>query len=142
MKKSRIVAALLCASVSLSTAAAFAQGRPGGPGDEHHEAHGPDNGHHANGPADNRHDNGHASGHENVRPPMHAQGGPDGPGHGEWHKGDRLAHDYRDRQYVVDDWRGYGLHQPPRGYQWVGVGGDYLLVAVASGIIAQIVASQ
>ncbi len=43
------------------------------------------------------------------------QGGPDG--HGEWHKGDRLAHDYRDRQYVVDDWRGYGLHQPPRGYQ-------------------------
>ncbi|WP_404990152.1 RcnB family protein [Caballeronia sp. LZ065] len=34
------------------------------------------------------------------------------------------------------------MRQPPRGYQWVGVGADYLLVAVASGIIAQVVMSQ
>lgn len=86
--------------------------------------------------------------HDNSHPPMQAQGGPHGPGpgdgpdHGEWRKGDRVPRDYRDRQYVVDDWRGYGLRQPPRGYQWVGVGGDYLLVAAASGIIAQIVLAR
>ena len=42
----------------------------------------------------------------------------------DWRSGDRLPNDYRDRQYVVDDYRGYGLHQPPRGYHWVGVSGD------------------
>jgi len=44
---------------------------------------------------------------------------------------------YRSRQYVVEDWRGHRLHQPPHGYQWVQVGGDYVLVAIATGIIAQ-----
>ncbi|SAL12442.1 integral membrane protein-like protein [Caballeronia terrestris] len=144
MKKSRIVAALLCASMGLSSVAVFAQGMPGGPGEPHQQEHGsnggphgsPDRGQH--GAPNNAHDNGHAPA------PMHAEGGgPGGPdGHAEWRKGDRLSHDYRDRQYVVDDWRGYGLRQPPRGYQWVGVGGDYLLVAAASGIIAQIVLAR
>ena len=105
MKKSRIVAALLCASMGLSSAAVFAQGMPGGPGEPHQQAwfqwwpHGsPDRGHTAHRHA---HENGHAPA------PMHAEGGgPGGPGHAEWRKGDRLSHDYRDRQYVVDDWRG------------------------------------
>lgn len=75
-------------------------------------------------------------------PGMRADRGPGGPG-GEWHRrGGRLPGDYRDRQYVVDDWRGYNLQPPPRGYHWVGVGGDYLLVAVASGVIAQIVSGR
>jgi Ni/Co efflux regulator RcnB len=30
------------------------------------------------------------------------------------------------------------LSAPPRGYHWVQTGGDYVLIAVASGIIAQI----
>lgn len=65
-----------------------------------------------------------------------------GPG-GEWrHRGGRLPGDYRDRQYVVDDWRGYDLQPPPRGYHWVGVGGDYLLVAIASGVISQIITGR
>jgi Ni/Co efflux regulator RcnB len=90
---------------------------------------------------------------DNNRPPMHAdsgpgRGGPSGPGGPrgdgprDWHRGDRLPNDYRDRQYVVDDYRGYGLRQPPRGYHWVGVGGDYVLAAIASGVIAQIVISS
>ncbi|MGI4861951.1 MAG: RcnB family protein [Janthinobacterium lividum] len=70
------------------------------------------------------------------------QGGPGGPG-GEWHhRGGRLPGDYRDRQYVVDDWRGYDLQPPPRGYHWVGVGGEYLLVGIASGVIAQIITGR
>jgi Ni/Co efflux regulator RcnB len=39
---------------------------------------------------------------------------------------------------VVSDWRGHHLTAPPRGHQWVQVGGDYVLVAVTTGIIAQL----
>ncbi|MFD1556055.1 RcnB family protein [Paraburkholderia silviterrae] len=46
----------------------------------------------------------------------------------QWHKGDRVAPEFRDRQYVVEDWREYHLKPPPRGYHWVGVGGQYYLV--------------
>ncbi|WP_175962861.1 RcnB family protein [Burkholderia pyrrocinia] len=56
----------------------------------------------------------------------------------DWHKGDRLPSEFRDRQYVIDDWRGYHLSPPPRGYHWVGVGGDHLLVQIGSGIVLQI----
>jgi len=56
----------------------------------------------------------------------------------DWHKGDRLPNEFRDRQYVVDDWRDYHLSQPPRGYQWVGVGSDYLLVQIGSGIVLRV----
>ena len=79
--------------------------------------------------------------HNTGRPPVQANQGPHGNGPRDWRKGDRLPSDYRNRQYVVDDYRGYGLRQPPRGYQWVGVSGDYVLVAISSGVIAQIVIS-
>jgi Ni/Co efflux regulator RcnB len=64
-----------------------------------------------------------------------------GPDHG-YYRGDRLPPQYRTRQYVVEDWRGHRLNAPPRGYQWVQSGGDYLLVAVATGIIASILLNQ
>jgi Ni/Co efflux regulator RcnB len=53
-------------------------------------------------------------------------------------RGGRLPPEYRGRQYVVDDWRGHHLSAPPRGYQWVQTGGDYVLIAIATGIIAQL----
>ena len=56
----------------------------------------------------------------------------------EYYRGDRLPIEYRHRQYVVDDWRGHNLSAPPRGYHWVQSGGDYILIAVATGIIAQL----
>lgn len=49
---------------------------------------------------------------------------------------------YRSHQYVVDDWRGHHLTQPPRGYHWVQSGGDYILVAIATGIILQLLISH
>jgi Ni/Co efflux regulator RcnB len=61
--------------------------------------------------------------------------------HRDWHRGDRLPADYRDHNYVVDDWRDDGLQPPPRGYHWVSVNGDYILVAVATGVIANILLS-
>ncbi len=60
-----------------------------------------------------------------------------GPRH-DMRKGGRLPPEYRGRQYVVDDWRGHHLSAPPRGYHWVQTGGDYVLVAVATGIIASL----
>ena len=60
-----------------------------------------------------------------------------GPGHA-YYRGDRLPAEYRHRHYVVEDWRGYHLSAPPRGYQWVQSGGDFILVAIATGVILQL----
>jgi Ni/Co efflux regulator RcnB len=45
------------------------------------------------------------------------------------------------RRYVVNDWSQRGLRSPPRGYRWVrenNNSGDYLLIAVTTGLIASI----
>jgi Ni/Co efflux regulator RcnB len=60
-----------------------------------------------------------------------------GPNH-EFRRGDRLPLAQRQRRYVVNDWRGHQLSEPPRGYQWVQSGGDYVLVAIATGVILQL----
>jgi Ni/Co efflux regulator RcnB len=64
-----------------------------------------------------------------------------GPGH-SFYRGDRLPPDYRARQYVVNDWRGHGLRSPPRGYHWVQTGGDYVLVAIATGVILELLLNR
>ncbi len=119
-----------------STAASLALAQPHGP-DEGDMHHGPADHRMERGPGDHRMDHG--------RGPMRMQPGQmrhdEGPGPGEyreWHRGDRLPAEYRDRQYVIDDWREYHLSQPPRGYHWVGIGGDYLLVQIGSGIVLRI----
>ncbi len=56
----------------------------------------------------------------------------------QFHRGDRLPPQYHHRNYVVDDWRGHRLSAPPRGYHWVQVGSDYVLVAITTGIILQL----
>jgi Ni/Co efflux regulator RcnB len=90
--------------------------------------------------------------HDNGRRPQERRGDPGrandynderrdergaGPNHA-FHRGDRLPPEYRDRYYVVDDWRGHRLSPPPRGYHWIQTGGDYVLVAITSGIILQL----
>ena len=57
-----------------------------------------------------------------------------GPDH-NWHKGDRLPDSYRANQYVVNDWQSHHLRQPPAGYHWVNVNGDFVLAAIATGVI-------
>ncbi len=64
-----------------------------------------------------------------------------GPNH-EFRRGQRLPAEYRSRQYVVEDWRGHNLSAPPRGYHWVQTGGDYVLVAIATGVILQLLLSH
>ncbi len=64
-----------------------------------------------------------------------------GPNH-DFRRGQRLPVEYRHRQYVVNDWRGHHLSAPPRGYHWVQTGGDYVLVAIATGVILQLLLSH
>ncbi|MGV8997537.1 MAG: RcnB family protein [Parvibaculaceae bacterium] len=71
-------------------------------------------------------------------PQWHAPKGYDA--HRRWSRGDRLPTGYRDRSYVVD-YRAYHLKQPPRGYQWVRVNNDVMLVSVGNGLISQVVLS-
>jgi len=57
------------------------------------------------------------------------------PGYRAWRRGDRLPSYYRS-SYRDVDWRYYHLRQPPRGYHWVRDDrGEYLLVAIATGVI-------
>lgn len=60
-----------------------------------------------------------------------------GPRH-DLRRGQRLNQEYRDNRYVVNDWRARKLSAPPRGHQWVRTGNDYVLAAIATGIIAQV----
>jgi nickel/cobalt homeostasis protein len=62
---------------------------------------------------------------------------PDAPPHA-WRKGDRLPPEYRDRQYVIDDWQQYRLKPPPRGFHWVGVSGQYYLVRNSSWAVERV----
>jgi Ni/Co efflux regulator RcnB len=57
----------------------------------------------------------------------------------EWHRGGYLPREYRNHQYVVDNWRAHRLAAPPYGYQWVQVGNDYVLAAIATGLIASLI---
>jgi Ni/Co efflux regulator RcnB len=57
-----------------------------------------------------------------------------------WARGNRVP--AWQRNSVVRDYHRYGLRRPAYGQQWVKVDNDFLLVSIASGIIAGIIASQ
>lgn len=57
-----------------------------------------------------------------------------------WARGHRYYDPGYGRTYVVNDYYGYGLRQPPRGHYWRrSDAGDFLLVAVATGIITDLI---
>ena len=58
-------------------------------------------------------------------------------------RGGYVPYQYRASHYYVNDWRGHRLSAPPYGYQWVQTdGGDYLLMALATGLIANLILSS
>ena len=162
MKRNRIICALAAATLGLGSAGAFAQDR------DHNWQRGGITREDARGdvqpthPADSRYDSGNVGRSDNrydnrnerrfERRDGRVMGnrgdyrnedryayGARGP---EWRRGGHIPDQYRSRQYVVEDWRSHRLNAPPRGYQWVQVGGDYVLVAIATGIIAQLLLNQ
>ncbi|MFB9941192.1 RcnB family protein [Gluconobacter oxydans] len=84
-------------------------------------------------------------------------GGPGGPGggHGDfrggghgggqnriWRRGDRYDGP-RGSRWAVNNWRNYrGLYAPPRGYYWMRYGNQFLLTALATGLIAGVVTAN
>jgi Ni/Co efflux regulator RcnB len=54
-----------------------------------------------------------------------------------WVRGHKLPSNYR--RNVVRDYHRYHLKTPPRGYHWVRVNNDYVMVSIASGIIASMI---
>ncbi len=58
-----------------------------------------------------------------------------------WRRGERFEPRFA-RNYAVIDHRRYrGLRAPPRGYRYVRSGNDAVLISVATGIVAAIVAN-
>lgn len=122
MKQNKLVSLALVTALCLAQGAAWAK-----PGHGHKERF--ENGH------DNRRqDMGHREGHREGE-----RGA--GPSR-DFYRGQRLPTYYRAPQYVVEDWRGHGLRTPPRGYHWVQTGGDYVLVAIATGIILELLLNR
>lgn len=57
-----------------------------------------------------------------------------------WARGHHYRHAGYAPTYVVNDYGPYGLRHPPRGYHWRrSDAGDFLLVAIATGIIADVI---
>jgi Ni/Co efflux regulator RcnB len=59
------------------------------------------------------------------------------PGYAAWRRGGELPPYYRG--YVVNDYYRYRLRPPPRGYAWYRAGNDYVLAAITTGIIFDII---
>jgi Ni/Co efflux regulator RcnB len=60
----------------------------------------------------------------------------------DWHKGDRIGGDDWNRGERVSDYRSYHLRRPPHGYEWRRVDNNYVLAAVAGGVIASVIAAS
>jgi Ni/Co efflux regulator RcnB len=61
--------------------------------------------------------------------------------HTEWHKGAKINHDDWNRGEQVD-WHAHHLQAPRSGYEWREVDGNFVLAAVATGLIANAIADS
>jgi Ni/Co efflux regulator RcnB len=115
----RLISTTLAAALAFSTigaTAASAQPYPGPPGYNHD------------------HDHDHGPGF--YGPPGYHSAPPGG--YNGWHRGGY----YHGPRYVVRDYGHYHLRPPPRGYEWVQQGGQFVMIAVASGVIADILLNR
>ena len=112
----RLLSAVLIGFVFLAPVAASAQ-----TGDRHHHDHDDDRRHHDRDHDDDDHHRHHKRKHKH-------------------HQRDyRRGVVYVERRVYVDDYPRYHLHAPPPGHRWVrSDDGKYVLIAVATGIIADV----
>lgn len=57
----------------------------------------------------------------------------------DFRRGHPVPPAYRGDQYRVADWHERGLREPPRGYHWANIDGNYVLIAAATGVITALV---
>jgi Ni/Co efflux regulator RcnB len=61
--------------------------------------------------------------------------------HEEWKKGAKMRdEDWKRGEHI--DYKAQHLREPPRGYEWREVDGNYVLAAVTTGVIASVVAAS
>lgn len=139
MKKLLILSVTWGVMLMLASGSVLAQGHGRGHGhDKDRNEQG--DGHRGNGHERDRHerDDGHSDNGRGHYANWHDRGRHEG-----WYKrGGYLPEEYRTR-YVVTDWRYDRLREPPRGYHWVrSDNGDFLLVAIATGVIVDLLLNQ
>ncbi|MCP1651568.1 RcnB family protein [Pseudomonas sp. GD04087] len=137
--------ALICAALMLgSPLASFAQPGPGpdngpnrqdnrGPQQQHYQQpqRPPQGGH------KQQNHPGQYEAHAYRNPSYRPQAGMPVP-HRDWRRGVVVEPVYRGDRYWVTDWHARHLYAPPRDHRWLYVNGDYILVAIASGVIVNI----
>ena len=84
------------------------------------------------------HDNGDRQGQHWDRGDNGGRHGGGWNGRSDWRRGGHIGGDDWRRARAVD-YRRHHLRHPPRGYEWREVDGRYVMVAVASGLIADII---
>jgi Ni/Co efflux regulator RcnB len=62
--------------------------------------------------------------------------------HHDWHKGDHIAAADWGRGARITNYGHYHLSRPPRGYEWRRVDNNYVLAAVAGGLVASVIAAS
>jgi Ni/Co efflux regulator RcnB len=82
--------------------------------------------------AQDHHDDPQAQDHHDTHPYVR---------HQEWKKGAHMRQEDWSRGEKVD-YRRYHLRNPPSGYEWREVDGNYVLAAVATGVIASVVVAS
>ncbi len=142
--KTKLIASALIALSMAASGSAFAQRNDHG--NDHNgrndQSYQRDNDHRDNDRHDNgRYDNDRRDNARDARQYRRDDNRGGGPRH-DLRRGQRLNQEYRGNRYVVSDWRARHLSAPPRGHQWVQAGNDYVLAAIATGIIAQVLLSN
>lgn len=124
-----ITAALAAATLGMAgTASADDERRHGPRGDRWEQRH------------DDRRFDRHV--HRDVRIVHEHRYGPRAAGP-RWHRGGYVPRDvWQHRRVAWNQHRYPRLYAPPRGHQWVQVDGEFLLVAVATGLIANVILSR
>jgi Ni/Co efflux regulator RcnB len=92
--------------------------------------------------SDRRHDGyrhrSHYRDRSHYRARIHDYRRPYGYHYRHWYRGDRLPAAYYARPYVLYNYRGCGLHAPPRGHHWVRVDRDAILAVIATGVVLDV----
>ena len=157
MKRIAILMAIACLALPVTAGAQDHGHRDGGRGESHDRGGGDER----RGGDRDRSDRGGGDRGGGYRDERGYRGGP-GPGYGDpgprggnygsrgygggaprsyrFVRGQQLPPEYRG--YVVGDYERYHLRRPPRGYYWDRAGDDFVLAALASGLIFEVINAE